>query len=144
MRLSLGPEQSQPFIIRGMVGALLLPAFALFCELFLDVRVQPKWWPHLAAVGYALGSVGIGMVEDGLVGDARDYGTLIDHETRPSLPGPKEQGRPSRSEATYLTPHDVPTPAQDTETPTRTCRCFTFATWDDEEEMKGRRKPHVL
>lgn len=138
--LSLGPEQSQPFIVRGVVGALLLPAFALFCELFLDVRVQPKWWPHLAAAGYALGSVGIGMVEDGLVGDARDYGPVIDHEARSALPG----SRPSRNDATDMTPRDGPKTGPKPEQPKRACQCFTFASWDDEEALRGRGKPDVL
>ncbi|GJE59626.1 hypothetical protein [Methylobacterium trifolii] len=139
-RLSLGPEESRPFLLRGVAGGILLPAFAFFCEGFLGVPVPHTWWTHLAAAGYALGSLGVGMIESNLVAAAERGGFVIEHDERPSLPGPDKAMRPARNDATDLTPHDVAR----TEPPKRKCQCFTFATWDDEEELRGRGKPDVF
>ncbi|WP_449411286.1 hypothetical protein [Methylobacterium komagatae] len=138
-RLSLGPEQSQPFIARGVVGAILLPVFGVCCHLFLDRHVPGWMWPHLFAVGWALGSVGIGAIEDDLVLNSRDYdrddGPVIEHERRAALPGPREEQRPA---STSLVRREGSQAPEQQEKPARKCQCFTFATWDDEEEMRAR------
>ena len=150
-RLSLGPQQSQPFIARGIIGAVLLPAFGVCCHLFLD-RPVPVWmWPHLFTVGWALGSVGIGLIEDDLVAYSQDghgRGFAIEHEPRPALTSrPAALRAPASGSRAVATREDrpaagptspAPEQAPSAAPPCPAVAAFRFAAWDDEEEMRAR------
>lgn len=154
-RLSMGPRQSAPILARGMCGAVLVPGFGLFCHLFLNRPVPQHWWPHLFAVGWALGSVGVGLFEAVIIEalgldeyqEDEDHGLVIEHDERPALPGPSSprsgSGLPvPRSSATVPArpPLDPAWEAarNDNGAP-NFCARFQFATWDDEEEMLARK-----
>ncbi len=102
------------FFLRGAVGAVFVPAFAVFCEIALGVRINPAFWPHFFLGGYACGSLGIALLEDSAQADAAAQD--IQFPPVPQLP-------PQR----YFIPHE-PEDAQS----------FRFANWDDEEELRKR------
>lgn len=140
-RLTLGPEEGRPFVVRGLLGAVLVPAFAALCEMAFQIGFPAKLWPHFALGGYALGAVGGGWLDVQAGEPDTDRYTVIEHEPAPALPHPPDRVRPA--------PRRHEAPPEDT--PARACRCFTFASWDDEAEgdaeqeaKTGERPRHVL
>ena len=99
------PEEARGFVGRGIVGAIGLPAFAAFCEVFLQVSINWDYLMHMMVGGYTLGSLGVEIM---MADDERFAApvTYIPPEPqlppRPSLPAPEPQP-------------------------------FRFASWDDEE-----------
>ncbi|WP_431284507.1 hypothetical protein ACQW02_06805 [Humitalea sp. 24SJ18S-53] len=53
------PVDARSFVRRGLAGAFLLPAFAIFCEIVLGVYVRGDALPYLIMGGYIAGSLGI-------------------------------------------------------------------------------------
>lgn len=90
-----------------MAGAVLLPAFAIFCEIVFGVFIRADTLPYLILGGYMLGSLGI----EALIQQA-------DEAQR-------------QAASTQVFPPSVPVPE-----PRRTLPSnrppFEFADWDDE------------
>ena len=107
-KLSLHPQEARAFVLRGILGAGLVPAFAVFVAMMFEIQIDPDFWPHLFIGGYALGSVGVEMVKD------HDDQTITTAEYHVQPP------------RTTLPPRDVPQlpPSEP----------FRFASWDDEED----------
>jgi hypothetical protein len=51
------PRLARAALACGALGGVLVPAFALFCDTFADVRIPASWYPYLAALGYAAGNL---------------------------------------------------------------------------------------
>lgn len=111
----LTPAEAHAFVGRGILGAALLPAFAVFCEVAFDIRIEDQYWPHLILGGYALGSLGLTMMlEDGKPAPENFEGLTI----------PGEVVSPQQTAAPTPGPWSKPEPS-----------AFHFASWDDEEEL---------
>lgn len=99
------PAEARAFITRGVAGAFLIPAFAVFSSVLLGFAIEDAAWPYLIIGGYVAGSVGVGILladEDGEITTATDV-------TPPQSIAPPEE------------PASPPVP-------------FRFASWDDEEQ----------
>jgi hypothetical protein len=55
----LMPEEARAFVYRGLAGAVLLPVFAIFCDLVFGVYIRGDVLPYLVIGGYVVGSLGI-------------------------------------------------------------------------------------
>jgi hypothetical protein len=51
--------EGRSFILRGLAGAVLVPAFFVFLEIVFGIYVRVEYAFHFMAAGYILGSVGI-------------------------------------------------------------------------------------
>lgn len=58
-RLFLDPSDARAFIVRGLFGAAVMPAFLLLCDWWLGIPVEWRHWPYYLLGGYTLLSVGI-------------------------------------------------------------------------------------
>lgn len=112
----LTPAEARAFVGRGILGAILLPVFAVFCAAMFDLRIEDQYWPHIILGGYTLGSLGLAMME-------------ADNQKPPqSFEGMTIEADPIR-----------PTPPAQPQQPARGFdeqSAFRFASWDDEEELK--------
>lgn len=133
--LVLTPEEARGFVTRGLIGAVLLPCFAVFCELTFGIRIHPEYLRHLVLGGYALGSLGIAML---MSNESETEGRveLLPPASPPSLPM-SGSGAAPRTHTGFMPPQPrswtVDAVDQANEGPG-----FRFATWDDEEEMRRR------
>jgi len=109
---TMTPEDARGYINRGVMGACLMVWFLAYLEFFHGVKLVPGAWPYLVMGGYAAGSLGIGMMiaRQRMEAEAAAPPTIVKTATPPALSGPAETPK----------------------------RAFEFATWDDEEEMRGR------
>lgn len=106
---TLQPEEARIFVLRGVVGAFVLPVFIAFCDvLFNNLHVNWSLWPHFVLIGYTLGSVGLMVFEN--TDEPQNNGQVI-------LPPTPRFPEPPRT--IYTPPEPKP---------------FRFASWDDEEE----------
>lgn len=102
-------EECERFIDRGVLGGFLLAAFVYFCQLMFDLEIDwNHYYLHIWIFGYALGSLGIELLSD---------------ETP--------------SQTAQILPPSLPAPAAKAEEqkPEQSPQSFTFASWDDEEEL---------
>ena len=58
---TITPEEAWGFIVRGIVGAVLVPLFAMFCAILFHFRIVDEAWPYLLLTGYTFGSVIVGI-----------------------------------------------------------------------------------
>jgi hypothetical protein len=111
--LKLGPIDIQPhearrFVGRGIVGMAIIPAFAIFCVMLFDLRIDWSfWWSYLLIGGYTAGSVGIEILADD------DDETIV---ATPATPPSPMITRPQR----YMDMREPPS--------------HRFAKWDDGEK----------
>lgn len=105
------PEEARAFVFRGCAGAIILPVFAGFVEVLFEYPIDEQFWPHLAIIGYILGSLGVGI--------------LIEQEKE------KAQFRQEINPPVKRLPQPTP-PAL----PQHHAKPFQFGSWDDEEEQK--------
>jgi hypothetical protein len=87
----LTPAEARSFVYRGLAGAVLVPAFAIFCEVFFNVFIPGEALPYLIAFGYVAGSLGI----EWLMAQNADAQAPIDvtpppPAAPPSLPAPRQ------------------------------------------------------
>jgi hypothetical protein len=101
----LMPDEARSFVKRGFVGAMLLPLFCIFLELYANVRINGDYVVHIALAGYMAGSLGIEIIFADEKGKAEPTQTIIPpcHQI-----APPQQHEPPR----------IP---------------FRFASWDDED-----------
>lgn len=127
--ITITPDEARSFVKRGLWGAFLVPVFLLFCEVALSFHANPDYLIYLMLAGYAAGSLGIEM----LIANVPDTEPTIEQ-----LPAPPAQIAPPRgfyppAKTTFIPTPDSPKAPEE---PQRNCRCFTFASWDDEEEFR--------
>lgn len=103
---TLGPDEARGFVYRGLIGAFLLAAFAVFVAVMFQIRITDEAVPYILLIGYTLGSLGL---EIAMAQDA-------------DQPAPPNQ--------TIIPPGQQIAPPQDY-TPPRVP--FRFASWDDED-----------
>ncbi|MCB1499016.1 MAG: hypothetical protein KDK07_04375 [Bauldia sp.] len=108
-RISIQPEQARAFVTRGIVGALLVPAFAVFAAVLLKFKIDPDAWLFLFLGGYTAGSFGVEFV---LIDKYFQKDGTAEFEGNAQLPPPFE---------TAVNGEAKP---------------FSFASWDDEEERR--------
>lgn len=106
------PHESRAFVLFGLSGSLLVPAFILFATLFLNIHINWNYLPHIMLGGYMLGSLGIFMI--------------LGQQTQEVVPPP--QYAPSHPQ--LPAPPQRALPRQQPET-------FRFASWDDEESQRN-------
>lgn len=116
---TLEPEDARAFVLRGFAGAMLLPAFVLFCALLFDLKLQEGTSIYVALAGYAAGSLGLQILIEKEKEEAAKTAALL-----PSLPPVIEHS---------------PEPTQPT--PQASEERFRFATWDDEFESNKPDEP---
>lgn len=111
----LYPGDARAFVIRGLFGAVMVPAFLYFLDVFMDVVVPWDYLAWFAFGGYTLLSAGIGYL--------MDEGEPLPHVYYDVVPGrmPDALPAPAPEPVLYL----PPSPA----------RKFEYASWDD--ELKG-------
>lgn len=102
--MTITPHEARAYIGRGLIGMILLPVFAIFCELMFGVVVSSEYLPHLLAGGYAAGSLGIAML--------------------------MEEQEDTASNVTIIPPHQHIAPPRERAEPQRP---FEFASWNDED-----------
>lgn len=105
------PEEARAFVGRGIVGMWLVPAFALFVNVFLGVHINWEYFTHMMIVGYVGGSIGIEVM---MAEESGGGGYVEPHHHQQVLP---------------------PAPAQKALPPAERDP-FRYATWDDEEENR--------
>lgn len=110
-KIPFTPEESRPFVKLGIAGALLLPAFFLVVEVFLNVRINWNYFPHFMIGGYMLGSFGF-------------MATLGQQADEPA---------PSVQE--ILPQERLPASTQQ-DTARQSANGFHYASWDDEEHRR--------
>lgn len=100
------PEEARAFVGRGIVGAIMVPAFCLFCEVVFQVPIVWDYLAYMMVGGYTLGSLGIAI--------------MIAEDEAPSAP------------VTYIPPQPQlpPAPRPVLSAPKEP---FRFASWNDEE-----------
>lgn len=106
--LYVDPVNARAFVLRGLFGAVALPAFLLGCDLVLEMPVNWSYFPHLAVGGYTLLSAGL----EYLVSRGMQSPYVAPTWDAPALPAARVHTleiAPSRREP------------------------FKFASWDDEE-----------
>lgn len=54
--LGSAPYQARGIICFGIIGSILVPAFALFCEWLFEFRFKTELWFYLWLGGYAFGA----------------------------------------------------------------------------------------
>ncbi len=111
-RIVFMPHESRAFVLFGLSGSLLVPAFILFASLFLNIHINWNYLPHIMLGGYMLGSLGIFMILG-------------------------QQTQDAASAAEYTPPHtQLPAPPQRA-LPRSQPDKFRFASWDDEESQRN-------
>lgn len=109
---SIEAQEARAFIVRGVLGAIIAPAFAVFSALLFGLDISEVAWSYIFIGGYTLGSVGI------------EY--LISQQEVPAQPPspivPPRQITPPPTHA----PRPIAPPV----------RPFEFASWDDEEALR--------
>lgn len=103
--LIVHPHEARQFVLCGIIGAIGLPAFVLFCAWLFDWTVRDGWWFYIVTGGYAFGAIGISM-------------TLEEHGAYIIEPFEDETALPPPPPTPQLPPAQ-PAP-------------FHFASWDDE------------
>jgi len=93
----------------GIACALGLPAFAAFCAALYDLNIQDDVWGWLVLGSYVLGSLG----SDAIM-------SLAKENAAPAAPVARPATKQIEAEPVTFVP---PQP-------------FTYASWDDEEEMR--------
>ena len=109
-KIVITPEEARRFVFSGLAGAFLLPAFCVFLDLVLGVRINWAYATHIVLAGYVLGSIGIEIIISGA-----DEGSANVIETLPPQLPPSRAPSLPRSQA----------------------EPFRYASWNDDEEMKG-------
>ena len=112
-KLVIEPEEARAFVGRGLVGAGILPLFAIFCVLFFDIQIRSDWWVYIFAAGYIGGSLGVGVFQAQESANEAGGGIVVAPPQPPQPPSIPSQPQPQ--------PERPP---------------FRFASWDDEEELK--------
>lgn len=102
----LTPEEARSFVYRGLAGAVLVPAFAIFCVVFFNVFIPGDALPYLIVGGYVAGSLGI----EALMAQDANAQAPIDVMPQSSQSGP-------------AAPPGLSAPRQP----------FEYARWDDED-----------
>ena len=117
--LIVSPLHARLFLVRGVFGALLVPSFVWFASWYYGFAVAGWLWPHLAFGGYAMLSTGVFfMGSDGGAGIVEEIIGIEGPPRYREINAPRA-ALPSRSKA-------------------EDAKDFRFATWDDEEELRGR------
>jgi len=109
-KLSIEPEEARAFVGRGLVGMWVVPAFALFTNVFLGVHINWGYLNHMMVFGYVGGSIGVLF----LMTDENGAVPASSPQREVALPQPK-------SHQTLAPPPREP---------------FHYANWDDEEESR--------
>lgn len=117
--LSVSALHARLFLVRGLLGAMIAPSFVWFASSYYGFHVADWLWPHLAFGGYAMLSTGVFfMGSDGGASIVEEIIGIESYSHHQQL-APPSAALPSRRE------DDEP-------------QCFRFATWDDEEELRGK------
>lgn len=103
---TLVPDVARGFVYRGLIGAVLLFAFAVFAAVMFGIRIEDQAVPYILLAGYTLGSVGL---------------EIIWAEEQAEVPASRTVIPPNQQIAP---PPQVPQPP---------ARPFRFASWDDED-----------
>lgn len=112
-RVYLHPADARAFVIRGVFGAVMVPAFFYFLDIFMDVPVPWERFGWFAFGGYTLLSAGIGYL--------MAEGEPMPHVYYDVVPGhvPEALPAPPTEPTIYLPPQPPRTP-------------FEYASWEDE------------
>ena len=125
--MHITPYEAKKFILRGLAGAFLLPAFALFAVAMTGAGIVPDAWLYLVLGGYVAGSLGMDWLEsqyEDLPSASPQMEVLPPQQQPPSLPAQKEPTHP------WGPSIDVAEGGKPEQPP------FRFASWDDEEELR--------
>lgn len=135
--LHITPDEARLFIVRGLAGAFLVPAFALFCVVVTATPIRDDAWLYLVLGGYIIGSLGMEWLDS----QGEESPALPQVEIVPppaQLPPPAAEA--SREGRVTYRRYDSPEPrcpAVEKFDPTlNPKREFRFASWDDEEEFR--------
>lgn len=125
---TITPQEAREFVGRGLLGAILVPCFALFASGLFGFRINPDYWLFLPLGGYAFGSLVIGYE----IEKAKAQAAQQEAAMQALLP-PAQPARPVRTiEAKPFMP---PVPTEEMP-PEPQPEPFRFASWDDEEELR--------
>jgi hypothetical protein len=112
---TLYPDEARAYVARGVIGAIALPLFVIFCSAVFQFdlkEITDHGWLLILLAGYSGGSLGIEIA----IQQAREEAAAaaaLQQEILPPLPAP--QPKPTQTQSGK--------PAED----------FEFARWDDEE-----------
>ncbi len=127
--LTLEPPEARAFVVRGLIGTVVVPVFAAFCAVLFQTEIDPDHWPYLFLGGYTLGSVGIGILL-AKAEESRAQEVLPPLPAPPPRPVPQANNHPcghARCPLYEATRGYAPTDAAPPQ------RQFQYADWDDEE-----------
>lgn len=106
--------EASRFLMRGVIGMWLVPAFVYFCDIAFSLGIVWSYLPHMFLFGYVAGSLGWEV----LTADAKA------EQAQAEVLPPAQQ-------ITHQTQSPRPSPWQQQES-----EPFNYATWDDEEEFR--------
>ena len=89
-KFSIEPYQAHAFVAGGVIGAIAVPAFVKFCEVFFGVPIVWDYLPMLIVGGYTAGSLFVVMQFD----DEQPPASAPDgngEPEQPSLPAPPRE-----------------------------------------------------
>lgn len=110
----LTSEEASGFLLRGIAGMWLVPAFVYFCDIMFGLGVVWDYLGHLFVVGYVGGSLGWVL----LTADS-------------NAEQPQAEVLPPAHQITHQSNNPRPSPWQhEDEEP------FKYASWDDDEELR--------
>lgn len=115
------PEEARLFVGSGIIGAIGVPAFALFCCVLFNAAIPADWWFFLITGGYSFVSL---MVLNHLPErqqESDNDGTLIKHDPVPAAAPARRWG-------------EIPPPAPE-------AAPFRYASWDDKAEAEEEISP---
>lgn len=107
---TIRPDQARAYVIRGIVGAVGLPAFTAFLAMLFGLQVRQEVWGWFWLFGFVGGSLGIQVVIE-----------WLEYRNQKNRPAQDNLSRP-------VTPPVVPPPLPPAP--------FHYASWDDEEELR--------
>lgn len=113
-KIYVHPDEARAFVIRGVFGAMTVPAFLLFSDVVLDVSVRWEFLAWYIFGGYTLLSVGF----EYIFATRKDV-PYVYHEAAPEPVFPAHPRLSPPPEPVYL-----PSPIKP-----------SFANWDDEAEI---------
>lgn len=128
--LTIEPHEARAFIGRGVIGAIIVPVFALFAGALFGTGVNAEAWPYIFVGGYTAGSVGV----EYLMAEERKKTEAAAAQYLPPLPvvSPPPAAAPTKHPCGQANcPLLAATKDYARAAPEE--RAFQFASWDDEE-----------
>ncbi len=128
--MTIEPHEARAFVVRGLLGTFIVPAFAAFTSALFRTEIEAQFWPYIFIGGYTLGSVGI----EYHIAEERNKAEASAQYLLPPMPvSPPPAGE---RRASTVAPDHPCSQAQCPLLAAAQTRPFRYASWDDEEAVR--------